>query len=371
MAKKRIAIIVNGGIGVGFRLEGSPWLADTVDKLAEYYDLTVYSFVKVDKKFQSSKYRIVDVPFNNHQSLTVRFILLAFKLFKNHLCKPYRLFHAFWGFPSGTLAAGLGKLVGVPSIVSFLGGEVVHLPEINYGEFQKAYYRKIMAYTTRNASAIIALTTYQLQKIRESGLPVQRIALIPFGANSSLFKFVEKPLQPPYQFLHLANLNLVKDQATLLKAFQKISQQIEAHLTIAGFDTLNGKIQALAQDLGLSEKVTFLKRISHPDLPKIYADAHIFLLTSLSEGQAVVVNEAIMSGAVAIGTRVGIIADFENDFTLAVSLKDADGLAEKAIDLLKNPRKYADLRANGLEWSTIHHLEWTVTQYQKLYDEVW
>ena len=370
MKKKRIALITNGSIGVGFMSEGVPHHVQFIDKIAQIYDLTVYSCVKINEGFLPTNYQIIDVPFQNNQSLTLRVLILIFRLLKNHILNSYDIFHGFWGFPSGFLAVLMGKFFQLPSIVSFLGGEVVYLPEINYGEFHKTWFQKIIYFTAKNAGAIIALSDYQISKIKLSGVQIKRMERIPFGIDLSLFKFVEKPLKTPFQLLHVADINLVKDQETLLRTLQKISLQVDSHLTMVGRDTLNGKIQRLAEKLGLSEKITFLGGVSYQNLPETFAKAHVFLLTSLSEAQAVVVNEAMASGLVVVGTRVGLIADLENDCTLAVDIKDVDDLAEKVIDLFKNPQKYAELQANGLAWTRKYDLDWTVGKYQELYEDL-
>ena len=227
-----------------------------------------------------------------------------------------------------------------------------------------------MSFTARNASAIVVLSKFHFQKIQESGLRFQQLEIIPSGIDTTQFQFSEKSLKPPYQLLSIANLNLVKDQKTLLNAFKIICDKVDAHLTIIGRDTLNSEIQQWAEARNVADKVTFLPRVSHQLLPSFFEKASVFLLSSLSETQAAVVNEAMASGLVVVGTRVGLIADLEDECTLAIDVKDAENLAKKVINLLENPQKFTELQANGLAWAREHDLDWTVGKYQELFEEI-
>ncbi|WP_341225348.1 glycosyltransferase family 4 protein [uncultured Arcticibacterium sp.] len=370
MNKKRIAIISSGSVGTGFNSEGIPHHAVLIDKLAANYDITIFSFARVNENFTPKKYKVIDVSFLANQRLLFRFLYLFFQLSCNHLKNPYQIFLGFWGFPSGFLAVLVGKIYRRPSIAAFIGGEVVHLPKINYGEFHKKWFRKLLRFTASNTDTLLVLSKYQKKKIKESGLFFKQIQLIPFGVDSRKFKFTNEPLKRPLQLLHVADINLVKDQETLLRTFKKIRENVDAHLTIIGRDTLEGKMQALAQKLGLDENISFLGRISYEKLPAYFAKSHIFLLTSLSESQAVVVNEAMASGLVVAGTRVGLIADLENLCTLAVDIKDSDSLAQKVIALINNPQQLEDYKAKGLDWTIKHDINWTVRSYQEIFESL-
>ena len=89
-------------------------------------------------------------------------------------------------------------------------------------------------------------------------------------------------------------------------------------------------------------------------------------MTSLYEGEAVVVMEAFASGLLVAGTKVGLLADvLENGVT--VNPGDAEGLAEKVVQLLGDPVKAKQLRRSNLDFATRHSAEWTFNQYQNLF----
>jgi glycosyltransferase involved in cell wall biosynthesis len=339
--------------------------------LANEFDITVFSLTQVNKGFEPPNYAVKTLPVKDSTNLYFRLFLLLLMLLKAHISKPFSLFQAYWGFPSGVLATIMGKLTGKPVVTTFKGAEVVNLPEIGYGLLASKRMRWLLKQVTKNTDCLVAQSNYHLEKIKVSGLRYNQLTIIFGGVNTSEIPInVTKSLTPPYQFFHAANLNLVKDQTTLLRAFKILSAQIDCVLHIAGFDTLDGQIQQLSKDLGLGEKVVFHGMLTYNELQAFYQQADIFLLTSLSESQALVVNEAMANGCVVCGTRVGLLADLENKATLAVEVKDANTLAEKVVALLQNETQYKSLQAFGKTWSFKHDINYTVKAYTSLYHQL-
>ncbi len=50
-----------------------------------------------------------------------------------HRQAPFEVLHGLWADEPGFLAVRAGRLLGVPAVVSLLGGEMVAFPEIGYG----------------------------------------------------------------------------------------------------------------------------------------------------------------------------------------------------------------------------------------------
>jgi len=102
----------------------------------------------------------------------------------------------------------------------------------------------------------------------------------------------------------IARFDQQKDHDTLLKAFQGISG---AHLTLVGDGPGLQNTQALARELGLSEKVNFLG--FRKDIPHVLAKSHIFTLISHWEGFPLTIIEAMRAGLPAIVSDVGGAAE--------------------------------------------------------------
>lgn len=368
--KKRIAIITHGGIGGGYKAQGIPEIMQLVTHLANTYDVTVFSLTQVHKDFVPPNYAIKTLIVKDSTNLYIRLLLMFFILIKVHISKPFCLFQAYWGFPSGVLAAIMGKLTCKPVVTTFKGAEVVNIPEIGYGLLASKRMYWLLKQVVKNSNCIVAQSYYYAEKIKTSGLPYIQLQVIYGGINMAEIPLHKTKIpQPPYHFFHAANLNLVKDQATLLKAFQLISRQLDCHLHIAGYDTLHGAIERLANEMHLAEKITFHGMLTQKALQEFYQKAPVFLLTSLSEAQGLVINEAMANGCVVCGTRVGLLADLEGYATVAVNTKDARALAENVLLLLQNVDQFTVLQAFGKAWSYKHDINYTAKAYKGLYHQ--
>lgn len=364
---KRIAIIVNGGIATGHFSEGDAVLTQLLSTLASTFDLTVFSLVKTDYSAIKLPFQVIDIPFTHFQNAWLRLFGLFFKILWHHLFRPFQIIHGFGAFPASLLAVVLSKILKKKSCVTLLGGEYLSIPEINYGLWSHKHLRPFLGFTFNHCDELVILTKTAAGQIQTNFPHQKKYHTIALGVDTSLFVPTHKSLSEPYEFIHVADLNLVKNQPMLLAAFQLICKQVKAHLTIIGVDTLNGRIQKLALELGLADKITFLPRISHYYLPAFYAQAHILLHTSYSESQTMAVNEALACGVLVCGTRVGIIADLEGEITTVAAVGDAEELAQKVLHLLKNPEKQEELRNKGIAWSRKNDLVAQSRKYEDLY----
>ena len=365
----RVAIITNGGIGGGYNNQGLPFLSNLVNSLADECEIDVYSFAP-NGGLQPKNFNVHSISGTIKQPFLFKFIKMWFLLSRANRKHQYDVFHAIWPFPSGFITVLLGKLFGVKTIVSMQGGGLANIPEIKYGGNQIWIKRQINAWTLKHATHLTTLTAF-LQAL----IPTEKLkgknTIIYYGVDLNKFKYQEKTIASTIQFVHIANISAVKDQTTLLKCFQLISQQIDCKLTIAGPDYYNeGLIQQLVKDLNLADKVKFLDFVPHEDIPDLLSNAHMMLHTSMHEGMGTVIAEALASGVLVCGTKVGLLADLPEDCCITVSLKSHDMLATKVLDLLKDEQKMMSMRSNGYEWVKKYNHERCVHQYLEIYNEL-
>jgi glycosyltransferase involved in cell wall biosynthesis len=114
-----------------------------------------------------------------------------------------------------------------------------------------------------------------------------------------------------------ARLEEVKNLAMLVRGFALLAQQVpECRLVIAGQGSQDGRLRALAGELGVAERVHFLGLRS--DLEEIYPLLEVFVLTSFTEGISVTLLEAMSHGLPAVVTEVGgnpeVVVDGETGF---------------------------------------------------------
>ena len=131
---------------------------------------------------------------------------------------------------------------------------------------------------------------------------------------------------------------------------------------VAGDGPMRGQLEQLAENLEISDRVAFLGRQSSENLARIYADADLLVLPSVSEAAPLVVAEAMASGTPVVATRIaGIPALVRNgDTGFLVEPEDVDGLAAalrtamSSDDLLAEMSKRAFIFVReALAWSAV------------------
>ena len=113
----------------------------------------------------------------------------------------------------------------------------------------------------------------------------------------------------------------------------------------------------LSIDLGISDKVTFAGALSHDQVDKIYRNADLFVMPSISEPFGITTLEAIKNGApVLISKQSGVSEVLKN--VLKVDFWDIDEMANKILAVLGHESLQETLVENGyhdldkINWDT-------------------
>ncbi len=131
-----------------------------------------------------------------------------------------------------------------------------------------------------------------------------------------------------HEFLSVGNLKPEKNQALLLRAFAALPRP-DARLMLLGSGPQEAPLRALAEQLGLAERVIFAGFQRDP--APFYAAADLFVLSSNHEGFGNVIVEALSHGLPVVSTDCPAgpaeILD-GGTFGLLVPVGDAAALAE-------------------------------------------
>jgi glycosyltransferase involved in cell wall biosynthesis len=365
--RKRIAIFTHGGLGTGKYSQGLPIITQIVNRLAEHFDITVFSLSALNKDFKPQQYKAYSVPGWVRPSLFRWFSLMFMFIWKVNRSK-FTILYSFWGYPTGFVTVLLGMVFRKKSFVNLLGAETANIPEIGYGHLRKPVAKKLVLWTCRNATKLISVSNAQKRTLREYGVG-REIDFIPFGADRKLFSPLFKPVTAPLKILHVGNLTPVKDQETLLRAFALIRAEVPAVLKIVGPDFLDGRIQDLSRQLA-PNSVEFAGLVPHNRMAEYYHWADVFILTSLSEGQNHSLMEAMMCGVLPVSTAVGIMdKEFGNRVGVVSDCRDYKEIARQLVRLYNSPERWNSKRTAACAWASEHDLDWTIVQLKRLFND--
>jgi glycosyltransferase involved in cell wall biosynthesis len=357
--KKHLAII---GVGV----VGIPVLAGIIEKLAQRYSITVYSFIPVKNERLSTQIRIRCMPnFPIHQR--IKYVLLGLWFVVDHMLLPYAVIHAQSAFPGGVLARFLGKYFKIPWMVTLIGGEVESISDIPFGDLLNRKLRRITYNVCNEAQYLAVMSGYHALSVRKNLNLTRDIEVLPYAP---LVKSIDsKEITTPVKLLHVAYCHPVKNQDMLLSTISKLITHVPLHLKIIGAnygELFRKKVQAL----NLNEYVTIVGPKPYEDLVEYYNEAHILLHTSWYEGLPTVAFEAMAHGVVVCGTRVGIMADLAETHCLAVEPGDDEKLVQVVLRVIEDRELFQRLRENAYAWAKENDLNHYVNRITGLYEQM-
>jgi len=368
--KQRIAWFVPGGVAPRDSSLHIPALSELSFRLGEQCDLSVFSFSSESTLRVSAvgTVTLYSLPAAWNDSLAKRTRSLLTTFLREHRTSRFDVIHGFWALPCGVLAVFLGRGLGVRSVVSFLGGETANLPGIGYGTMRSWKTRVATLWAARRADVLHLLTLFQKSGLANYQAPRPNMFVVPFGIDTRLFKQKPRRLSRPLRILHVANLTEVKDQETLLRTIALLRRTLPVRLRIVGPDFLEGSIHKLVKSLGIGDAVEFTGFVPNRRIVRHYQWAHLYLQTSLHEGQGMSVMEAMASGTVVCGTHTGILSDLPAECRVTVPPEQPEMLAEAVLNLIHDKKRYSQIRRKAGEWVKMHDVRVTVGRLIEMYE---
>ncbi|MGH2542384.1 MAG: glycosyltransferase, partial [Ardenticatenaceae bacterium] len=310
MTRLKIALITPG-----FSADEGDWcipaLLNMVRVLAREHEVHVFTLRYPHRRAVYAVYGATVYSFGGAEVAGVRRIPLLVRalwgIMREGRHSRFDIIHGLWADEPGLLAVLAGRLLGVPALVSLLGGELEQMAEINYGHQLSRAGRRMIAFSLQRAACVTVGSRHLLQRALAYVQP-ERLVEMPLGVATTCFypgpSTEATPLQGEIKLLHVASLVPVKDQAVLLRALAGvIVKQPGVHLHIVGSGPLRVELERLATDLGVAARVTFHGEVGHERLPGYYRAADLFVLSSRYESQGMVALEAAACGLPIIGTE--------------------------------------------------------------------
>lgn len=293
------------------------------------------------------------------------------QLVAEHRRARFDVLHAYWAAPAGMVAAAAGRVLRVPVVLEFPGGDLVRLPEIGYGGRLSRRGRLWVRVAVAGAARVVVPSVYMVEQARALGIAAQRV---PWGV--ALDRWPPRPPRrrdpgEPARLLHLASLNRVKDQETLLRAAAALRDAgVLFRLDVIGDDTLGGAVQRRAAELGLGETVRFHGFLPHAEMRPWVEQADLLLHTSRHEGGPVVLLEAAVAGVPTAGTAVGHLAEWAPDAAAAVPVGDWAALAREITRLLADEDARLRMAAAAQARALVEDADFVAREIRRIHAEL-
>lgn len=167
--------------------------------------------------------------------------------------------------------------------------------------------------------------------------------------------------------IHVSNLRKVKRVQDVIQVFYRIQKEIPSKLIIIGEGPEWEKANNLIHELGIENKVKNLGKIT--EFQNVLCSSDLFLLPSEKESFGLAALEAMAASVPVISSNAGGIpevnVDGQTGFVLPIG--DVDGMAEKAIQLLSNPKMLYEFKKNAKMQAMKFDEKNIIPMYEELY----
>jgi glycosyltransferase involved in cell wall biosynthesis len=239
----------------------------------------------------------------------------------------------------------LGAMSGFsPLAVTALGTDVLVLPKRSW------FDKKRTAYALRKADLITSMADHMSDVlVEELGVDRSKVIVNHFGIDPAVFAPTERAPRPADEVILISTrhfrpvYNLEQLIQTLPDVFDELPQ---ARLVMYSDGPERPKIEKLARDLGVTDRVEFRGTQPMAAVAEGLRDADIYINVSRSDGANISLLEGMMCGCYPICSDIPACTQWVSDGVngTIIPLDDPDALSRAIIKAAREPEKRAKVR---------------------------
>lgn len=217
-----------------------------------------------------------------------------------HEVRRIDVIDAHFFYPDGVAAVMIGRKLGIPVCISARGSDLTLMPEF-------ALPRRWTLWAAAHAQGLITVCAALRDRLAEIGVAADRVVVLRNGVDLERFRPLDRKSERAALgvrgrvLLSCGNLIELKGHHLVIEA---IAAMPDTELLIIGEGPERAALEALAQRLGVAQRVRFVGLVPQAELPRYYAAADALVLASSREGWANVLLESMACGTPAVATRV-------------------------------------------------------------------
>jgi alpha-maltose-1-phosphate synthase len=203
------------------------------------------------------------------------------------------------------------------------------------------------------ADFVLVLSSFQASTFVRSGVPAEKLVVVPLGVDSSLFAPLPRVRGERFRILFVGQVGQRKGISYLFEAARMVSASIPLEIILVGNVVGTSKPWS---------RLPFVRHVPHvprSELPRLYAAADVFVLPSLIEGFGLTALEAMASNLPVIVSTHTFGSDVVEDGSdgYVVSVRNTDGLAERlallgqSVELRESMGRAARRKAEAFSWT--------------------
>ncbi len=257
---------------------------------------------------------------------------------------------------------------------------IVHqlVREIFYDELPRplsdvGYALEPLLYRLYSTSRIVAASQSTARDLLSCGIPEKNINVVSPGCSNPGVARTPLTDRFPKTIGCVSRLMKYKGLQLAFRAFSKVvSKSPDAKLLVAGSGPYQQQLAKMAHDLGISENVKFLGRVSESSKFKLYSESRVAISPSHREGFGISVIEANSVGTPVVGWDVPGSRDSIVDETtgLLAPFPDETAFADRISTLLTDDQTWGNLSESAWKWALDHSWDRSAKDFEKVVEDV-
>jgi glycosyltransferase involved in cell wall biosynthesis len=202
--------------------------------------------------------------------------------------------------------------------------------------FWRPVFRRFIRWSDHNLAA-----SREIAEVAESIATDRQVEALTNGVDTTLFRPVEPSLEPGGRRRIIVPRRLFEKNGVeyFIRGFPRICQSVNAEAVIVGDGPERGRLEALARELEVADRISFLGARPHDEMPGVLSSAEIAVFPSLMEATSVAALECMACELPVAASEVGGLPEIVDDEVGALFRPaDAGDLAEAVVGLLASDR---------------------------------
>jgi 1,2-diacylglycerol 3-alpha-glucosyltransferase len=258
------------------------------------------------------------------------------------------IIHSFWLTDTTLIGLIFSKLTGIPIVATAMGRDAT----------RKNRYLWLIRFFNLDPVTISGFQAKSLSEI----LNIKQKRVISFGIDCSWIK--ERKVVRNIDILAVGSLNYTKNYIQFIQIVRFLVKHFPGlNCAITGEGTERESIEKSITFAGLENHINLLGELAYGKVIERMQESKILLHTSLFEGQALVITEALAAGAYVVCHPVGIAFDIKHEKLLIGDSKEE--MEKKIISILNNkhpdytPVKIIDITDTCRKYYSIYNASLT------------
>ncbi|XVF20278.1 hypothetical protein REPUB_Repub11eG0184100 [Reevesia pubescens] len=244
-----------------------------------------------------------------------------------------------------------------------MGYKVVFTDHSLYGfaDVGSVHMNKVLQFTLADVTRAICVShTSKENTVLRSGLPPEKVFVIPNAVDTAMFKPAQERLGlNEVVIVVISRLVYRKGADLLVEVIPEVcSLYPNVRFIVGGDGPKRVRLEEMREKHSLQDRVEMLGAVPHASVRSVLISGHIFLNSSLTEAFCIAILEAASCGLLTVSTRVGGVPEVLPDDMVVLAEPDPSDMVQaikKAISILPkiDPQVMHDRMKRLYNWNDV------------------